>query len=119
MLSTLIVACCLAANPPTWKIAEKSAVADKGNWEINYKLKNSTNKPITVLSEKLNFNLEGWVSNSIVPNHGTPRYSKMRVVGWDYDHKIDLYASQDEDLRCQEKISLTFWKDDESKETRD
>jgi hypothetical protein len=57
--------------------------------------------------------VEGWVSNSRVPSHASPRPSRVTAGGTATGSATgDVIASTDEARRCRERVVLTAWADD-------
>ncbi len=99
----------------TWTITRRVVTQDQPpergqTWQVDYWLRNNGHVPRVLLPAEVSALVEGWVSNSRVPSHGTPRRSSLTcaIVG-DEPAVSEVIASRDDSQRCDERASLRVW----------
>jgi hypothetical protein len=98
---------------PALAIASRSVVQDRGDWRIDYRIRHEGSSGLIVTAEEVLAQVEGWVSNSRIPGHGTPRWSTATISGPARLHAAsEVIASDNEEQRCRERASLRAWAED-------
>jgi hypothetical protein len=123
-LSTLATALAPAlAGPPTplpgsgpgsgsgrLTVVERVLTQDQGDWQVDYCLKLEGSKPLTLAPAEIGARVEGWLSNSRVAVHSTPRRSECVIAGQSGSTAaFDVISSTEESLRCRERAGLRVW----------
>ncbi len=94
-------------------IVRRSIRQDLGAWVVDYRLRNETAAGLVVVPSEIEVKTEGWVSNSRLAGHSTPRRAVVALrpaeKAW---AEADVIASEDEAERCRERVSLAVWSDD-------
>jgi hypothetical protein len=94
-------------------IVGRSIVQDRGDWQVDYRLRHEGARGLIVAAEELLVQVEGWVSNSRIPGHGVPRWSAATISGpSQFQAASDVIASDDEERRCRERVSVRIWAED-------
>src|SRR4051794_21069597 len=75
-----------AAEAPAhpWVVARRVVTQGQGAWQywqVDYRLRNDGPTPLVVAPGDVSARIEGWVSNSRVASHATPRLSRLTVCG--------------------------------------
>jgi len=100
-------------TPGLLSIAERTIVQDQGSWLVEYRLRYE-GPTLTISSpNEVRVKVEGWVSNSRVASHTNPRLSTLTLpsqAGW--TRSSEVIASNDENQRCRERLTLQFWDGD-------
>jgi hypothetical protein len=96
-------------------VVNRTISQDQGDWQIDYRLRHAGPAGLTVRAEEVSVRVEGWVSNSRIPGHATPRRSSLTTSGPSGLQAVaDVIASDDEEQRCRERAILKIWVDDEA-----
>jgi hypothetical protein len=100
-------------DSPALVIANRTIVQDRGDWQVDYRLRYSGQRGLIVTTEEVLVLVEGWVSNSRVPGHGAPRWSAATISGPSRLQAVsEVIASEDEEKRCLERASVRIWAED-------
>ena len=138
-LSRLAPALALLAAPPTSPAAEPApapttqplAVVDRvitqdreqgrrvaglpeqySYWQVDYRLRNDGPAPLDLAPADISAAVEGWVSNSRIASHASPRPAAQALRGPDdLSAFAEVIESPDEALRCRERATLRVWAD--------
>ena len=105
------------AGPPTplpgsgrLTVVERVLTQDQGDWQVDYCLKLEGSKPLVLAPAELGARVEGWLSNSRVAVHATPRRSECVIAGQSGPMAAaDVISSPEESLRCRERAVLRVW----------
>jgi hypothetical protein len=96
--------------PRALGIASRSVVQDRGDWQVEYRVRYHGSSGLIVTAEEVVVRVEGWVSNSRIPGHSVPRWSSQTISGPSrLEAAAELIASDDEERRCRERISVRMW----------
>ncbi len=102
-----------AATAAPWSVARRSIVEGKDAnryWQVDYLMRNDGAEATTIAPGGVSAEVEGWVSNSRVSSHATPRMSRVAVSGASgLVGAGDVIASSDECRRCRERAVLQVW----------
>ena len=91
-------------------VVERVLTQDQGDWQIDYCLRLEGSKPLALAPAELGARVEGWLSNSRVAVHATPRRSECVIAGQGGPMAAaDVISSPDESLRCRERAVLRVW----------
>jgi hypothetical protein len=109
-----------AGAPSGFTITHRSIAQDRGPepqrwqiWQIDYWLRWEGPTGIVLMPPEVSALVEGWVSNSRVPSHASPRWSSLTVSGTSgLAATTDLIPATDEAQRCRERAALHVWTDD-------
>ena len=83
---------------------------DQGDWQVDYSLRNDSSSPLILTPTEVNCRVEGWLSNSRIGVHATPRRSECVVSGQSASWAAsELIASADDSLRCRERAVVRVW----------
>ena len=94
-------------------ILNRSIVQDQGVWQVDYRLRQDGTSGLIVTAEEVLVRVEGWVSNSRVAGHATPRWSALTVSGPTRLQAIsDVILSDDEEGHCRERAEVRIWAED-------
>ncbi len=81
-------------------------------WQLDYRLRNDSPQPLNLTPADLAANVEGWVSNSRIASHASPRASNLSLHGPDaLTATAEVLPSADDSLRCRERATLRVWPD--------
>jgi len=121
MLTLTLAALAVAAGPApqpkpdTLAVVERSVTQDQGGWLVVYRLRYQGTDSLVVHPAGILAKVEGWVSNSRVSAHATPRWSSVTIAGAQgLSGMSEVVASADEVHRCRERVVLQAWTDDPS-----
>ena len=104
-------------TPNRVTLERRSARQDRGAWVVDYRLRNETSAGLVVTPGEVGVKAEGWVSNSRIVGHGTPRKVAVEVRPAEKAAaEGDVIASADEAIRCRERVSLAIWSDDRAQD---
>lgn len=93
--------------------ASRTIAQDQGAWVIDYRLRNTGTTGVIIAPEEIAARVEGWVSNSRVPSHATPRRSTLAVEhGPDLTAACDVIKADDDARRCRERLVVSAWAED-------
>ncbi len=112
----------IGASPPRVMLAMvgRTVTQDQGAWVIDYRLRHTGQTGVIVMPEEIGVKVEGWVSNSRVPNHAVPRWASLVVAhGPDLSTVSEVIASVDEANRCRERLLVSIRTDDPGPSRRD
>lgn len=102
-------------KPDALAVVERSLTQDQGGWLVVYRLRYQGTDSLVVPPAAILAKVEGWVSNSRVSAHATPRWSSVTIAGAQGLSGVsEVVASADEALRCRERVVLQAWTDDPS-----
>ena len=80
---------------------------------MDYLLRNDGKAELVLPPAELSAKVEGWVSNSKVAGHATPRRASVTVAGSSASATMtghaDVIESSDETKRCRERATLLVW----------
>jgi hypothetical protein len=94
-------------------IVERSVTQDQGSWQIDYRLRHEGKTGIIVTPTEMLAKIEGWVSNSRIASHATPRWSSVVISGASGPSAAaEVITAADESQRCRERALLKVWTDD-------
>jgi hypothetical protein len=97
----------LPVAPARLSVVERVLAQDQGDWQVDYCLKNDGPAPLVLPPAEVYARVEGWLSNSKVGVHATPRRSECTVVGASGPAAVaEVIGSPDEALRCRERVVL-------------
>lgn len=105
MLKTTLLIC-LFTTIPQWQVVNRSIDQSGGVWQVDYRLKNTTGKPVKISAHNLKLTAVGDVSNSIVPGHSLPKTSRHSLVNGDLKSTSELIKFDKE--TCGEKLEVYF-----------
>ncbi|QEH31631.1 hypothetical protein OJF2_00960 [Aquisphaera giovannonii] len=98
---------------PLLELVRRKVAQDQGAWVIQYELRYTGESAAVRTPAETKVAVEGWVSNSRVCGHATPRLSRVVAGGTAAGSAAsDVIASADESRRCRERVTLTAWADD-------
>ncbi len=100
------------AGPPPGRlpVVERVLAQDQGDWQVDYCLKLEGPDRLVLTPAEVAARVEGWLSNSRVAVHATPRRSEIAVAGQSGPTATaEVIASPDEALRCRERAVLRVW----------
>ncbi|MHB1562391.1 MAG: hypothetical protein ACYC61_33540 [Isosphaeraceae bacterium] len=93
--------------------SSRTIAQDQGAWVIDYRLRNTGTTGVIIAPEEIAARVEGWVSNSRVPSHATPRRSTLAVEhGPDFTAACDVIKADDDARRCRERLVVSAWAED-------
>ena len=102
-----------APREPSLAVVERSVAQDQGGWVVNYRLRYRGEAGQVVTPTEVFARLDGWVSNSRVAAHATPRPSSVVVSGPSgLSGTADVILAADESQRCRERVAVQVWTDD-------
>ena len=88
-------------------VVERVLTQDQGDWQVDYCLKLEGSKPLVLAPAELGARVEGWLSNSRVAVHATPRRSECVIAGQGGPMAAaDVISSTEESLRCRERAVI-------------
>jgi hypothetical protein len=91
-------------------LAGRTVLQDQGAWVVEYRLRYTGQGGIIITPDETACKLEGWVSNSRVASHTTPRWSSLAVVrGQEWLGASEVIAAVDEAHRCKERLAVSIW----------
>ncbi|MEO6808909.1 MAG: hypothetical protein ABI353_07335 [Isosphaeraceae bacterium] len=109
----------LAAPPdpaPTLTIVDRAIASGPGpwqSWQVDYTLRFEGPTTLTVEPAAISAEVQGWVSNSRVAAHATPRLSTVKLSGSKgLSARAEVITSTDADRRCGELATLQVWAGD-------
>jgi hypothetical protein len=115
LTSVSFLAPSLAGTPPDnpspgrLKVVERVLTQDQGDWQVDYCLKLDGSKPLVLAPAEVGARVEGWLSNSRVAVHATPRRSECLIANGGSMTAADVISSPDESNRCRERAVLRVW----------
>jgi hypothetical protein len=91
-------------------VVERVLTQDQGDWQVDYCLKLEGSKPLVLAPAEVGARVEGWLSNSRVAVHATPRRSECVIAGQAGPMAAaDVIASPEEATRCRERAVIRVW----------
>jgi hypothetical protein len=91
-------------------VVERVLTQDQGDWQVDYCLKLEGSKPLVLAPSDFGARVEGWLSNSRVAVHATPRRSECVIAGQSSPTAaFDVISSPEEAQRCRERAVLRVW----------
>lgn len=102
-------------NPNRVTLERRGTRQDQGAWVVDYQIRNETNAGLVLTPGEIEVKAEGWVSNSRVPGHASPR--KVSVALRPAEKAVvdgDVIPAADDPARCRERVSLAVWSDDQA-----
>jgi len=110
-----------AAEPapaPTLAVVGRTLTQDQGGWLIDYRLRYRGASGMVVTPTEVVVKVEGWVSNSRVAAHATPRWSSLVVSGpAGLTGVSEVVTAADESQHCRERAVVQVWAEDSSGDT--
>ena len=99
------------SNPPgRLTVVERVLAQDQGDWQVDYCLKLEGSTPLVLPPREVGARVEGWLSNSRVGVHATPRRSACAILGQAGPMAVaEVIASADDSLRCRERVVMKVW----------
>lgn len=101
---------------PALTIVERAVSPGPGpwqSWQVDYSLRFEGPATLAVEPAAISAEVQGWVSNSRVAAHATPRLSAVTLSGANgFSARAELIGSADADRRCVELASLQVWAGD-------
>ena len=100
-------------QPNRLTLSRRALRRDGGAWVVDYRVRNETPTGLVVAPSEVEAKVEGWVSNSRVAGHSTPRLAAatIRPEG-KATAEAEVIPSADDATRCRERVSLGLWSDD-------
>jgi hypothetical protein len=109
----LVFVCLLApalADSGRLKVVERVLMQDQGDWQVDYCLKLEGSTPLVLTPAEIGARVEGWLSNSKVAVHATPRRSESVIAGQSGPMAAsEVIPSSDESARCRERVVIRVW----------
>jgi hypothetical protein len=97
-------------HPPRLSVVSRSVAQDQGGWVVDYRLRYHGPAGLEAGPSDVLLKVEGWVSNSRVPAHATPRLSSLTVSGPSgLSGVTDVLDSPDDSQRCKERLTARVW----------
>jgi hypothetical protein len=94
-------------------IASRSVVQDRGDWQVEYRIRHEGSTGLILMADEVLVRVEGWVSNSRIPGHAAPRWSAQTISGQSrFQATAEVIASDDEERQCRERASVRIWAED-------
>ncbi len=107
-----------AAAPAALVVVNRSISQEQGGWLIDYRLRYRGRTGMVVTPTEVMVKVEGWVSNSRVAAHATPRWSSLVVSGSSGLTGVsEVVTADDESERCRERAIVQVWSDDPAGQT--
>lgn len=79
-------------------------------WQVDYRLRNDGPTELMAIPAEVSATVEGWVSNSRIPSHTSPRRASQDLSGTSgLSATAEVIASRDEVRRCREHATLRVW----------
>lgn len=107
-----------AGSAPVLTIVERAVASGPGpwqSWQVDYTLRFEGPATLSVEPDAISAEVQGWVSNSRVAAHATPRLSTVRLSGANgLSARAEVIDSTDADRRCGELATLQVWAGDAS-----
>ncbi|MBX6315924.1 MAG: hypothetical protein IRY99_23875, partial [Isosphaeraceae bacterium] len=111
--AALAAAAAEVSSPAPWIIVDRTITQDRGTWhywQIDYTLRNDGAAPLVIPPSEVQARVRGWVSNSRVAVHATPRLSDLTISGPSgLSAAVEVVPSRDHDRRCRERAVLQAW----------
>ncbi|WP_435018148.1 hypothetical protein TA3x_000094 [Tundrisphaera sp. TA3] len=86
-------------------VVERVLAQDQGDWQVDYAFRLDADAPMTLTPSDVTARVEGWLSNSRVPVHATPRRSAAMLEGSAGSTAFaDIITSAEECQRCRERV---------------
>lgn len=102
-----------AAPMAQWLVINRSISASSATWHtwrVDYRLRNQSNKAISLAPGEFQAQVEGFVSNSRVPTHSTARPARQALTGFKLTSAVaEIIPSGDESRRCRERLTAQAW----------
>lgn len=103
------------AAAPRLRVVERTISLERGEWlywQVDYRLENAGGAELVVAPKGLTARVEGFVSNSRVPGHGTPRRVAVEASGESGLNGLAVVLpAADEAQRCREHLVVQAWPD--------
>lgn len=88
-----------------------------GGWQVDYRLRYDGGSSLVVKSRDISANVRGFVSNSRAAGHSRPRPSELVMSGTTgLRARAEIIAAEDEERRCDERVTLSFPTGDDGEE---
>lgn len=82
-------------------------------WQVDYRLRNDTSATLVIPPTGISAKVDGWVSNSRVAAHATPRESSVTASGaTGLTGVAEVIPASDEAQHCRERLVLQAWNAD-------
>jgi hypothetical protein len=93
---------------PIWKTEQRVITQDQGDWQVDYRLRLTTQNEVHLKPNEITAIVDGWVSNSRVPVHAIPKRSTPKVAGTGTS-TFEVIVSNEETKKCRERIVIRAW----------
>lgn len=102
------------SNRPSrgWTITHRVISQEQGRgqvWQVDYLARWEGEEPAVLWGSDVRAEVDGWVSNSRVSSHATPRRSRVMVEGVRGESEAEVIAHRDESRRCRERATMEAW----------
>lgn len=106
---------------PCWTITSRVISQEQAHgqvWQADYVLRLDAppSESVVLTPSNVQAVVDGWVSNSRVAGHATPRRSTLSISGLRSSSESEVLSARDESRRCRERGALLLWPAD-SRET--
>jgi hypothetical protein len=102
-----------AVSARPWTVVRRVITQAQGAgqvWQVDYRLRNDGPAVAVVPPGSVLASMDGWVSNSRVPAHATPRRAAAEARGpLGGPACAEIIPAPDEDRRCRERATLDAW----------
>jgi hypothetical protein len=104
------------SSTPALSVVSRTISLDRDHWQywqVDYRVRNDSAATLIVPPAETSAKVEGWVSNSRVAGHATPRRSSVTASGSSgLTGVAEIIPSSDESLRCRERATIQVWNAD-------
>lgn len=95
-------------------VLQRTVTQDQGGWRVEYHLRYDGTSGIVVTPSDITLKVEGWLSNSRVASHSTPRWSLVAISGSSgMSNSSEVISSSDDEQQCRERVVVQVWTDDD------
>ncbi len=93
-----------------WTIVSRTYFQDQGDWQVQYALRHQSLQDVPLYPHDIAIGMRGWVSNSRVDGHGSPKMAAAEVnASTGCNVLYDIIPSLNDCLRCRERMTVRMW----------
>ena len=82
---------------------------DQGDWQVDYSFRNAGAEPLVLEPKDVRVQVEGWLSNSRIAAHATPRRAVCVIDGQVAASALaEVLAAPEESKRCRERVVVAL-----------
>ena len=90
-------------------LVQRVLAQDQGDWQVDYAFRNAGAEPLVLEPKDVRVQVEGWLSNSRIAAHATPRHAACSIDGQVAASAFaEVIAASEESKRCRERVVVSL-----------